>query len=228
MHPIAAAATAAALIALSMATGEFLKNLEVPRAVGAIDRIRPKVAALRGLNAVKNAADDAASVAASRLQPLASKLRGLAGPAVASRLAPLAKLTGLGQTNSEWFKSLKRPFWLLPQPIIGLVWTSLYLAMGGALYRLLVRPSMRVGDRMRALVAWGVQMVFASLWGFPVFALRSPAIATAYSMVYLGLVAAAARVCAAFDRRAGRLMLPMVLWIALSTIPTGLALMFKN
>ncbi len=126
-------------------------------------------------------------------------------------------LGGLATSSSvgTWYQGLEKPPFNPPDWIFAPVWTTLYVLMAIAGWRVWRLPGS--SDRKHALVAFGIQLVLNLLWSFLFFGLRN---------IGLGLVEIAILLCAIIvttilfwrlDRPAGVLFLPYVAWVAFAS-----------
>jgi len=119
--------------------------------------------------------------------------------------------SGSGNRN-PWFRALAKPGWMPPGWAFPVVWTTLYVAMGVALARVIDR-----GAWPPALALFGFQLALNLLWSPVFFRWRRPD--RAYQLIWL-LDAAAVLCCRAFaevDAAAALLLVPYVLWLWLAT-----------
>jgi tryptophan-rich sensory protein len=132
-------------------------------------------------------------------------------------LCLLAGGVGAGMTATgmrSWYVALARPPGTPPNWVFGPVWTTLYVMMGVAAWRV-----WRAGAEAvpRGLRLWGWQLLANALWAPAFFGLHSPALALAVIAVLLGLIGATIRAFAAQDRLAAALLLPYALWACYAT-----------
>jgi len=130
-----------------------------------------------------------------------------------SAVAAAASLGGLF-TPGDWYRTLVKPSWNLPDWIFGPVWTLLYLSMviaGGLLW--LARHDQNRPVRL-ALVLFGIQILLNALWSPLFFGLHWMGIAaleiTALATTLMGC-------CIVFwqvNRIASVLFWPYLLWVS--------------
>lgn len=112
-----------------------------------------------------------------------------------------------------WYASLAKPAWTPPNGAFGPAWTTLFLLMAGAFFRVLGTPSSRAG-RSAAIGTFLVHMALNALWSALFFGARSPALGL-IEVVFLWSAAVANAVLFwRLDRFAGALMVPNVLWVS--------------
>jgi benzodiazapine receptor len=112
----------------------------------------------------------------------------------------------------DWYPTLDKPRWNPPNWVFPVAWTSLFLAMGVALYRVwgLGLDNSAV---VWALVLFASQLVLNTLWSVCFFGLRSPALALA-EIVFLWLAVVATTVAMGrLDPVSWWLLAPYVAWV---------------
>ncbi len=110
-----------------------------------------------------------------------------------------------------WYRSLRKPPFMPPAAVFGIVWTGLDAALGYSGYRLLSAP--RRGRRTAAIAAWGLNLVGVA--GFPLVMFGRKRLGEATG-VTAGLVATAfggVVAASAVDRRASLAGVPLALWV---------------
>ena len=81
----------------------------------------------------------------------------------------LSGLANVGSLN-EWYVQLNKPSFNPPGYLFGPVWTILYILMGVSLYLIWKSPAGKT--RIKALIIFGLQMVFNFAWTFIFFYFR--------------------------------------------------------
>jgi tryptophan-rich sensory protein len=117
---------------------------------------------------------------------------------------------------STWYPTLAKPAWNPPNWLFGPVWTLLYILMGVAAW-LVWRKGFDAPGVPRALILFGVQLLFNLAWSIVFFGLRSIgwALVEIVAMWVLILVT-----LVAFYRLrplAGWLLVPYQLWVTFAT-----------
>ena len=113
-----------------------------------------------------------------------------------------------------WFPLLNKPAWNPPGWLFAPVWTTLYVLMGIAIWRV-----WRTGPAAGPLVrGYFVQLFFNALWSVLFFGLKQPAWALADILVLWGLLVWLQAGLWRTDRAAGALWLPYVLWVSFATV----------
>jgi tryptophan-rich sensory protein len=110
-----------------------------------------------------------------------------------------------------WYPTLARPPGTPPDWVFGPVWTTLYVLMGVAAWRV-----WRRGD-YEALRLWGWQLLVNAFWTPVFFAVHSPGMALVVILGLLLLVALTAYTFARADRLAGLMFVPYLGWVCYAT-----------
>lgn len=124
--------------------------------------------------------------------------------------------TATASSVGTWYPTLVKPTWNPPSWIFGPVWSTLYLLMAVAAWRVwrhLEHPQRRV-----ALTLFFVQLALNALWSVLFFGLRSPGLALVEVVLLLGTIAATGLKFWRIDRVAGLLWLPYVAWVSFATL----------
>ncbi len=116
----------------------------------------------------------------------------------------------------DWYAALTKPPGTPPNGVFGPVWTTLYVMMIVAAWRLLGLPSKTPG-RQPALIAFFLQLALNGLWSWVFFAARSPALGLIVILLLVGAVIATIRLAARIDRTAAWLLVPYLAWISYAT-----------
>jgi tryptophan-rich sensory protein len=92
------------------------------------------------------------------------------------------------------------------------VWTTLYLLMGVAAWRVLRKSPQR---EIRMAMAWfGLQLLLNVVWSFLFFGLRSPGLAAVEIAFLWGAIVATGWSVLRIDRLAALLLAPYLLWVS--------------
>jgi len=113
-----------------------------------------------------------------------------------------------------WYATQTPPLGTPPDWVFGPVWTTLYVMMGIAGWRIWRGPD--VGQR-RALILWGWQLLANALWAPAFFGLHSPALAMVVVLVLLVLIGRTITAFSALDRLAAVLLVPYAVWTCYAT-----------
>ncbi|MGD2133226.1 MAG: tryptophan-rich sensory protein [Maricaulaceae bacterium] len=133
-------------------------------------------------------------------------------------VAPVVAVSLLGQLATTpniptWYAGLDKPGFTPPNWVFAPVWTSLYLLMAVAAWRLLAAPA---GTPGRKLAVWlfYVQLAFNLAWSWMFFAAQSPLLGAINIVpqwiLIVGAIAASWRV----DRFAAACLAPLAAWVA--------------
>ena len=114
-----------------------------------------------------------------------------------------------------WYTSLAKPSWNPPNWIFGPVWTTLYILIGVAAWRV-----WRVGAFRRdraALAVFLIQWVLNFAWSGCFFGLKSPGIALCEIVVLLALIVVMIARFRRHDAAAAALLIPYAAWVSFAT-----------
>jgi tryptophan-rich sensory protein len=114
-----------------------------------------------------------------------------------------------------WYPLLNKPSWNPPSWVFAPVWTTLYVLMGVAIWRVwrLSAPA-----TPRLVRGYFVQLAFNAVWSILFFGLKQPAWALVDILVLWGLLVWLQVGLWRTDRLAGGLWLPYVLWVSFATV----------
>ena len=114
----------------------------------------------------------------------------------------------------DWFPLLQKPEWNPPGWLFAPVWTTLYVLMAVAIWRV-----WRAGGPAapRLVRIYFVQLALNALWSVLFFGLKQPAWALADILVLWALLVWMQVALWRSDRPAGILWLPYVLWVSFAT-----------
>ncbi len=115
-----------------------------------------------------------------------------------------------------WYTTLQKPSFNPPGWLFAPVWTTLYVLMAIAAWRIWRRPGSQA--RRMALALFAAQLGFNLLWSVVFFGLREIGLALAEILILLVLVAVNMFAFWRIDRPAGALFIPYVLWVGFATI----------
>ena len=132
------------------------------------------------------------------------------------------------ESVNTWYKTLRKPTWNPPPWIFGPVWTVLYTMMGIASWLVwrsgheakqgaIAEPSKQQAVN-RALVLYGVHLVFNTLWTLIFFGQRNIKWALVEIVVLWGLIASTLTGFYRIKPAAGWLLVPYLLWSTFATI----------
>ena len=144
----------------------------------------------------------------SRLNDIISLVVAIAIPLIVGGLGGIATASSI----PTWYRTLEKPTWNPPDWIFGPAWTLLYILMGVALW-LVWRLGWDNPQVRRALLLFGVQLLFNLLWSLIFFGLRRPDWALLEIVVLWVLILATAAQFYRLQPIAGWLLVPYQLWV---------------
>lgn len=122
-----------------------------------------------------------------------------------------------GSSVGNWYPTLTKPSWNPPSWLFGPVWTTLFLLMGVASWRVWV--SQRVDlDPPNSLGLYGLQLLFNLAWSVLFFGFRRPDLALLEIGVLLVLVLGTTLRFYQADRLAGWLLIPYLAWTSFAAL----------
>lgn len=148
----------------------------------------------------------------------------VARPAGRAALAilPVVAVFILGQLATypnlaPWYAGLAKPSFNPPNWIFGPVWTTLYVLMMIAAWRVLNLPECAPG-RQTALGLFFVQLALNAAWSWMFFGVRSPALGLVNIIPQLILIYATVASFWKLDRLAATCMMPLAVWVSFATL----------
>lgn len=118
---------------------------------------------------------------------------------------------------TTWYPTLIKPRFNPPNSIFAPVWTTLYVLMGLAAWRVW-RATYVQGSTRAPMVLYAVQLALNLAWSLIFFGLRSPGAALVEVTMLLSGVIATAVAFWRVDRFAGLLFVPYVAWVSFATV----------
>ncbi|HEX8618035.1 MAG TPA: TspO/MBR family protein [Thermoanaerobaculia bacterium] len=146
---------------------------------------------------------------------------GLRGAAMfGGSVAAVAALGGLfnpaaGDTRA-WYDALQKPWFTPPDWVFGPVWTTLYVLIAIAGYRLW--RAERGALRSAALRWWTVQLLLNAAWSPVFFGAKRPTAALIVIVLMLAAIAALIATSRKVDRGAAWMLVPYLAWVTLATL----------
>lgn len=119
---------------------------------------------------------------------------------------------------SDWYQTLAKPSFNPPDWVFAPVWTTLYVMMAVAGWR--VWRHRHHGIATAPLTAFAVQLALNLAWTGLFFGLRLIGTAAAESAILLAAIILTARLFWRVDRVAGLLFLPYIVWVGFATVLT--------
>lgn len=113
----------------------------------------------------------------------------------------------------NWYAALAKPAWTPPDAVFPVAWTTLYVLMAVALWRLwqLHAPSPK---RRLAVGLWFLQLALNAIWSPVFFGMEAVGAALAVVVALWLVIAATIWACARIDRMAAWLLVPYLAWIS--------------
>lgn len=111
----------------------------------------------------------------------------------------------------EWYQALAKPAWNPPSWVFGPVWSTLYVLMGVAAWRVWRGAH---AERGVALRLWWAQLALNALWSPLFFGAQRLDLALIEILVLLAFIFATMMRLGRADRIAGRLFIPYAAWVS--------------
>lgn len=120
---------------------------------------------------------------------------------------------------NSWYPTLAKPFFTPPGWVFPPVWTTLYVLMAIAAWRIWrQRPAASVAPALRV---FALQLGLNLAWSFLFFGLQWIGAALAEMIVLLAAILWTIRLFAGIDRPAALLLVPYALWVGFATLLTA-------
>ena len=114
---------------------------------------------------------------------------------------------------APWYTDLVKPSFNPPIWAFAPVWTTLYLLMAFAVWRILRLPGASA-ERRWALSLFFAQLVLNAAWSWMFFAARNPLLGVPQILVIIATIVAFYRI----DRMAGWCLMPLAAWVCFATV----------
>jgi benzodiazapine receptor len=118
-----------------------------------------------------------------------------------------------------WYQALHKPAFNPPDWIFAPVWTTLYILMAIAGWRVWRQAGFEIGRK--ALTVFVVQLALNLAWSFIFFGQQRIGLALIEIVILLLAIIATTVLFWRIDRWAGVLFLPYVVWVAFATVLNG-------
>lgn len=136
-----------------------------------------------------------------------------------------AAMAALVETG-PWYASLNRPAWTPPSWVFGPVWTTLYLLMGIAAWRIWRKDGFTSAAARFALTLFLVHLMFNAAWTGLFFGLHLLTAAAVEIVILWMMIVALVATFWRLDRTAGAMLVPYLLWVTYaSSLSIGFAVM---
>lgn len=152
------------------------------------------------------------SIAAKPRRPWAEILIPAAAVVAASVLGQIATFPNL----VPWYEGLAKPPFNPPNWVFGPVWTTLYVLMAFAAFR--IHRLASSPGRSRTLALFYVQFALNAAWSWMFFAAHSPLLGLVNIVPQLALVIATVIAFYRADRLAGIVLAPLAFWVGFATL----------
>lgn len=139
-----------------------------------------------------------------------------AAPPVIAVVAALVLAQFATFPNLAWHAGLIKPPFNPPNWIFGPVWTTLYVLMAYAAFRIHRLPPSTA--QRTALVLFYMQLALNMAWSWMFFYAQSPGLGLFNIVPQVILVVATATAFIRIDRIAGICLLPLVAWVGFATV----------
>lgn len=116
-----------------------------------------------------------------------------------------------------WYAGLTKPWFNPPNWVFGPAWTTLYVLMALAFWRILRQPADRAG-RTTAIAWFLIQITLNAVWSIGFFGLHSPLAGLGVIALLLPAIAVTLVTFHRIDRPAGLLLTPYLLWVCFATV----------
>ena|ERR1700692_3371635 len=133
--------------------------------------------------------------------------------AAASVVGQLATYPNL----APWYAGLVKPSFTPPSWVFGQVWTTLYLLMAVAVWRIL-RPPAVSAERRWALSLFFAQLALNAAWSWMFFAARNPLLGLMNIVPQILVIIAAIVAFYRIDKTAGWCLMPLAAWVCFATV----------
>ncbi len=156
--------------------------------------------------------NDLPAVTPPRLSPLLALLAAVVPVVAAVAIGNAATLPNIAPWYAGLVKSALNP----PNWVFGPVWTTLYVMMTLAFWRVL---RVETTEGRRTAVVWFlIQMTLNALWSVVFFGAHSPLGGLGVIIPLLGAIVITARLFHRLDRIAGLLFVPYVAWVSFASV----------
>ncbi|RAR99984.1 TspO/MBR related protein [Ensifer adhaerens] len=126
----------------------------------------------------------------------------------------------------SWYSALDKPSFNPPNWVFAPVWTTLYILMAYAAWRLLMLPA-RTPGRLTALALFYVQLALNALWSWMFFAMQSPVAGLVNIIAQIGFILTTIAQAWRVDKKAALCLLPLAAWVSFAAL-LNFAIWFLN
>lgn len=118
---------------------------------------------------------------------------------------------------APWYEGLAMPSFNPPNGLFGPVWTTLYILMAIAVWRILQMNPATPGRRA-ALIAFFLQLALNAAWSWMFFAAHSPVLGLINIFPQLGVILASIILFFRLDRLAALCLVPLAAWVSFASL----------
>ena len=154
-----------------------------------------------------------ASAASSWSRDLGSGFLAIVAVAATSVVGQFATYPNL----APWYAGLVKPSFNPPNWVFGPVWTTLYLLMAFAVWRILRLPAASAGRRW-ALSLFFAQLALNAAWSWMFFAGRNPLLGLINIVPQILVIIATIVAFYRIDKMAGWCLVPLAVWVCFATV----------
>jgi translocator protein len=125
----------------------------------------------------------------------------------------------LGQ--DAWYKTIVKPLWNPPNWIFGPVWTTLYIMMAIAAWRVWTKTTITAVRRHTAMWIYASQLLVNASWSALFFGLQSPVLALGCIVLMWALIVLTILRFKPIDALAAWLLVPYLAWVSFAAFLNG-------
>ena len=154
-----------------------------------------------------------ASATSSWSRDLGFGILAIVSVAAASAVGQFATYPNL----APWYAGLVKPSFSPPNWVFGPVWTTLYMLMAFAVWRILRLPAASA-ERRWALILFFAQLALNAAWSWMFFAARNPLLSLINIVPQVLLIIATIVTFYRIDKTAGRCLMPLAAWVCFAAV----------
>jgi len=128
----------------------------------------------------------------------------------------LGSLFSFGETNSDWYKSVK-PAITPPSFVFPIVWTILFFLIGLSLFFAWIKAK-NDNQKKKIFVAFGINLSLNILWSWFYFASHNPLLAFIDLILLIISLVYMIKISYKIDKTSGWLLVPYLVWICFASI----------
>ena len=136
-------------------------------------------------------------------------------------VASFGAIFGPGSGPDGWYKAIIKPSWNPPNWIFGPVWTTLYIMMAVAAWRVWTKASVALATRHAAMWFYLAQLLVNASWSPLFFGLQNPALALNCIILMEVLIVITILRFKPIDAVAAWLLVPYLAWVSFATFLNG-------